>query len=81
MSPSFKCDPDGRHSPFLKRFSELPFRYEGWSLKTRCMCIGFISGLENGYARGPLRAHLYDLGPALGFRLVGVERPEQVGRP
>jgi len=40
-----------------------------------------IVDLENGYARGPLRAHLYDLGPALGFRLVGVERPEQVGRP
>jgi hypothetical protein len=27
-------------------------------------------------APGPLRAHLYDLGPARGFRLVGLERPE-----
>jgi hypothetical protein len=32
--------------------------------------------LSNGYVRGPLRAHLYDLGPRRGFRLVGVERPE-----
>ena len=30
----------------------------------------------NGYAKGPLRAHLYDLGPQRGFRLVGIERPE-----
>jgi hypothetical protein len=31
--------------------------------------------LENGVAKGPLLAHLYDLGPTRGFRLVGVERP------
>jgi hypothetical protein len=31
----------------------------------------------NGNARGPLRAHLYDLGPRRGFRLVGIERPEE----
>jgi hypothetical protein len=30
--------------------------------------------IRNGVARGALRAHLYDLGPARGFRLVGVER-------
>jgi hypothetical protein len=35
--------------------------------------------LTNGHARGPLRAHLYDLGPSQGFRLVGVERPEKMG--
>jgi hypothetical protein len=35
--------------------------------------------LSNGHARGPLRAHLYDLGPSQGFRLVGVERPEKAG--
>ena len=40
-----------------------------------------IVDLDNGYARGPLRAHLYDLGSAGGYRLVGVERPEQPGRP
>jgi hypothetical protein len=35
----------------------------------------------NGYAQGPLRAHLYDLGPARGFRLVGIERPEKGSVP
>ncbi len=34
-----------------------------------------VVDLKNGDARGPLRAHLYDLGPARGFRLVGIERP------
>ncbi|HEX7667105.1 MAG TPA: hypothetical protein VF407_21390 [Polyangiaceae bacterium] len=32
--------------------------------------------LANGYAHGPLRTFLYDLGPRRGFRLVGIERPE-----
>jgi len=40
-----------------------------------------IVDLENGYARGPLRAHLYDLGDAGGYRLVGIERPEKTDRP
>jgi hypothetical protein len=40
-----------------------------------------IVDLDNGYARGPLRAHLYDLGPSAGFRLVGIERPEDATRP
>lgn len=40
-----------------------------------------IVDLENGYARGPLRVHLYDLGPAAGYRLVGIERPERPARP
>ncbi|MEI9951738.1 MAG: hypothetical protein WDO74_22855 [Pseudomonadota bacterium] len=40
-----------------------------------------IVDLENGYARGPLRVHLYDLGPSLGYRLVGVERPDSASRP
>ena len=40
-----------------------------------------IVDLDNGYAKGPLRAHLYDLGPQLGFRLVGVERPENADAP
>jgi hypothetical protein len=35
----------------------------------------------NGYAAGPLRAHLYDLGPSRGFRLVGIERPESGSAP
>jgi hypothetical protein len=32
--------------------------------------------LENGAASYPLFAHLYDLGPKRGYRLVGIERPE-----
>lgn len=31
--------------------------------------------ITNGFAEEPLRAHLYDLGPSRGFKLVGVERP------
>jgi hypothetical protein len=30
--------------------------------------------IDDGVARGPLVAHLYDLGPARGYRLVGLER-------
>jgi hypothetical protein len=36
--------------------------------------------VTNGYAPGPLRLHLYDLGAA-GYRLAGVERPEKLKRP
>ena len=32
--------------------------------------------IEDGVAKGPLVADLYDLGPSRGFRLVGLERPE-----
>lgn len=32
--------------------------------------------IRNGVSSGPLVAHLYDLGPSRGFRLVGLERPE-----
>jgi hypothetical protein len=32
--------------------------------------------IADGVARGPLVAHLYDLGPARGYRLAGLERPE-----
>ena len=31
--------------------------------------------IDDGVARGPLVVHLYDLGPARGFRLAGLERP------
>ena len=34
-----------------------------------------VVDLTNGQSKGLLRAHLYDLGPKKGFRLVGVERP------
>ncbi len=32
--------------------------------------------ISDGVARSPLVAHLYDLGPTRGFKLVGLERPE-----
>ncbi len=32
--------------------------------------------LENGAASYPLFAHLYDLGPKRGYKLVGIERPD-----
>jgi hypothetical protein len=40
-----------------------------------------VVDVTNGVAEGPLRAHLYDLGPRGGFRLVGVERPESASPP
>lgn len=33
--------------------------------------------IEDGVARGPLVAHLYDLGPTRGYFLVGLERPDR----
>jgi hypothetical protein len=36
-----------------------------------------VVDIVNGVAEGPLRAHLYDLG-ARGFRLVGLERPDDL---
>ena len=38
-----------------------------------------VLDIENGQASGPARAHLYDLGPRGGYRLVGLERPEEAG--
>jgi hypothetical protein len=40
-----------------------------------------VVDLVNGVAPGPLRVHLYDLGPKRGFRLVGVERPDDDSAP
>lgn len=36
-----------------------------------------IVTLANGFSRYPLLVHLYDLGPTQGFRVVGLERPEE----
>jgi len=33
--------------------------------------------VDDGVARGPLVAHLYDLGPSRGYRLAGIERPDR----
>jgi hypothetical protein len=35
-----------------------------------------VIDITNGHAKGPLRAHLYDLGPERGYYLAGVERPD-----
>jgi hypothetical protein len=40
-----------------------------------------VVDIANGYSKGPLRAHLYDLGPLRGYRLVGVERPVSADPP
>jgi len=40
-----------------------------------------VVDITNGYAPGPLRVHLYDLGRAAGYRLAGIERPEALKRP
>jgi hypothetical protein len=40
-----------------------------------------VLDLANGYAPGPLRVHLYDLGADGGYRLVGIERPSQLTPP
>lgn len=40
-----------------------------------------VVDVSNGIAPGPLRAHLYDLGPTRGHRLVGIERPEGAAAP
>jgi hypothetical protein len=35
-----------------------------------------VVSVKNGAAKGALEAHLYDLGPGRGYKLVGLERPE-----
>lgn len=40
-----------------------------------------VVDITNGYAPGPLRLHLYDLGEAGGYRLVGIERPQSLAHP
>jgi hypothetical protein len=40
-----------------------------------------VLDITNGYAPGPLRLHLYDLGPTGGYRLVRIERPEALTPP
>jgi hypothetical protein len=40
-----------------------------------------VVDITNGQAKGPLRAHLYDLGPRRGYRIVGIERPEDAEPP
>jgi hypothetical protein len=39
-----------------------------------------VLDITNGYAPGPLRVHLYDLGEG-GYRVVGIERPDSLSAP
>lgn len=41
----------------------------------------FALDVTNGYARGPLRVFLYDLGVGRGYRIAGIERPSSTQRP
>jgi hypothetical protein len=40
-----------------------------------------VVDITNGYAQGPLRVHLYDLGERDGYRVVGIERPPTLTPP
>jgi len=40
-----------------------------------------VVDITNGYAAGPLRLHLYDLGERGGYQLAGIERPTALTRP
>ena len=40
-----------------------------------------VVDITNGYAPGPLRVHLYDLGEQKGYHLAGIERPSALKRP
>ncbi len=40
-----------------------------------------VLDVTNGHALGPLRVHLYDLGEAGGYRVAGIERPENLEHP
>lgn len=40
-----------------------------------------VVSIEDGVSRGPLRVHLYDLGPSRGYRLVALRRPTEAGTP
>jgi hypothetical protein len=40
-----------------------------------------VVDITNGYAAGPLRLHLYDLGERGGYQLAGIERPSALTPP
>jgi len=74
-SPPVKADADGRVCVELSHSQPDGGEADG------SLARYVIADLQNGQAPGPLRAHLYDLGPRRGFQLVGVERPESAARP
>jgi hypothetical protein len=72
---------DGRSFPVLTRTDDtlcitLPQRAFPAELRDDAPERYQVLSIANGVARGPLLVHLYDLG-ARGFRIVGLERPEQ----
>ena len=73
--PRVRDDGDGRVCAPLAHFA--PDSGEADDAPSRYLVVD----VTNGQAPGPLRAHLYDLGPARGFRLVGVERPDGLTPP
>lgn len=54
----------------------IPHRTKGGGVPDGDASRYVVVDIANGQAPGVLRAHLYDLGPERGFRLVGVERPD-----
>jgi hypothetical protein len=55
----------------------LPHRTFGRSVAAADPSRYVVVVIDNAAARYPLRVHLYDLGVERGFRLVGLERPEE----
>jgi hypothetical protein len=55
----------------------LPRRTFGSSVPPADPARYVVVTVDNGAASFPLRAHLYDLGPERGYRLVGLERPTE----
>jgi hypothetical protein len=65
--PAFESDVGGQ---FCVELAERSPREAGQSRAPHYLVVE----ISNGYAHGLLRAHLYDLGPERGYRLVGIER-------
>lgn len=56
---------------------QLPQRTIGPTVRDDAPERYVVVAISNGVAPGLLVAHLYDLGPKRGYRLVGIERPER----
>ncbi len=74
-SPELRIGPDGdvcipiTHGAFDESTADdAPSRY-------------VVVDVANGASRGPLRVHLYDLGPKRGIQIAGAERPDDPSDP
>jgi hypothetical protein len=54
----------------------LPSRAQDGGLPDDDRSRYIVVQIANGASRGPLVAHLYDLGPTRGLQLVALERPD-----